>query len=232
MFYTVRKTVVALCAVAAITVLSTTQARALSQLDFGIVSPTGGAISYAGGAAPLVGTDIEVDNVVGLNTPLHNFVLVDLVDALLNFETGNLISHTANSWTFAGGGFIEIRGGVDFLDAPDIPAGSLLLSGTFNEATVVMTNTSFKVAIVDFNDEKHPGLLEYFGLPGNMPYSGSMNLSFNTFATPPDGFVSDGVLSGDLVNHVLVPSPVAASMGLATLVSMGAVGFVRRRRQA
>src|SRR5262245_13515132 len=64
-------------------------------LDFGIVAPTPGTISYAGGANPLVGTGIEVDNVTGLGTPLNNGVTIGLVGFALNFTTGNLTSFTA-----------------------------------------------------------------------------------------------------------------------------------------
>ncbi|HEU0049207.1 MAG TPA: hypothetical protein VFQ43_16575, partial [Nitrososphaera sp.] len=52
--------------------LSTLEVQADPIIDFGLVAPTGGTISYAGGAAPLLGTNIQVDNVVGLDTPDHN----------------------------------------------------------------------------------------------------------------------------------------------------------------
>ena len=41
-------------------------AHADTLLDFGIITPTTGSISYAGGGAPLVGLGIDVDIVTSL----------------------------------------------------------------------------------------------------------------------------------------------------------------------
>src|SRR5262245_42575645 len=68
-------------------------------LDFGVIAPTPGTISYAGGASPLVGSGIQVDNVVGLSTPLNNGVLRNLFSAVLNFSTGA----SNGPWSWAGG---------------------------------------------------------------------------------------------------------------------------------
>jgi hypothetical protein len=44
------------------------------ELDFNIGAPTSGTISYAGGGGALIGSNIEVDNVVGLSTPANAMV--------------------------------------------------------------------------------------------------------------------------------------------------------------
>ena len=52
--------------------------------------PPTASISYAGGAAPLVGVDISVDSVIGIDTPLNNGATLPFVGAL-NFTTGPFI---------------------------------------------------------------------------------------------------------------------------------------------
>jgi hypothetical protein len=86
-------------------------------LDFGIISPTAGSLSYGGGVAPLVGSGIDVDNVVGLGTPLNSNVTSICGSCTLDFQTGA----SSGGWNFGAGGTISINGTVDFPDAtPDI----------------------------------------------------------------------------------------------------------------
>ncbi len=51
----------------------------------------GGTLSYAGGAAPLVGTDIVFDTVIVSGAPMNNGVY-DCVGCLLDFTTGAKIA--------------------------------------------------------------------------------------------------------------------------------------------
>ena len=58
-------------------------------LDFGIIAPSTGTLSYAGGVSPFVGTSISVDEVVGLDgTPLNNGVTRNIFGGDLDFTTG------------------------------------------------------------------------------------------------------------------------------------------------
>jgi hypothetical protein len=197
-------------------------------LDFGIVAPTAGSISYAGGAAPLVGTNIEVDNVVGLDTPANNNLLVVCDTCGLNFTTGNFVSSTATTWTFGPGGSITIVGGVDLTgngnagDAGDIPVGTTLLSGTFIENPVVtLIGGTFRIAGAVFVDTKDDRLVEFYGLPSGVEYSGGFNISFEATGSPPNAFSSRRVLSGDITNSPKVSIP--SSM---LLIGSGLIGFV------
>lgn len=210
--------------------------HALPVIDFGMVAPTPGTVTYAGGVAPLMGTNIEADNVVGLSTPLHDSVLSNCVACVINFTTGNLSGYNAatSTWTFNGGGNIQIVGGVDFSDNTtlnDIASGSTLLSGTFNNASVIKLPTGyfqFFIAGGSFTDSKHPDLLAYYGLPANVPYEGGFNLSFA--AAPgggPGGFSSTMLLSGD-VSNTPVPLPGALWLLGSGLAGIGA--FARRRK--
>ncbi|UCB55420.1 MAG: hypothetical protein JSW45_02510, partial [Thiotrichales bacterium] len=117
-----------------------------STLDFGIKAPTSGALSYAGGAAPLIGAGIDVDDVVGLGTLLNDNVISVCASCTLDFETGA----SAGGWNFGAGGTITITGGIDFADAtPDIAAGSTLLKGSFSNATVIdLGSGNFEFQIV------------------------------------------------------------------------------------
>ena len=82
------------------------QARAGSMLDFNLdpVHPVGASISYAGGANPLVGSDLSVDSVFGLGTPLNDLSMLGLTGGLLNFQPGNLTGSDPDDWFFGGGG--------------------------------------------------------------------------------------------------------------------------------
>ena len=78
-----------------------TSAFADPVLDFTLgVTSVPGAIAFAGGANPLIGTQIPVASVLGLGTPLNNGTTVPLSGFFLNFTTGAFASSTANSWTF------------------------------------------------------------------------------------------------------------------------------------
>lgn len=192
-------------------------------LDFGVVFPTPSppaSISYAGGAAPLMGIEIEVDNVGGLDTPLNNGVVLDLSNATLNFTTG------ANTglWTWGGGAAssIEIVGGVPALGLGD---DTVLMTGSFGSAFVARLSNNLKLTGGNFIDIKDPTLLEFFGLPTVDPngdpfsYVGGFNLSFNAEQnTVGEAFTSISVLSGDVPNEV--PEP-----GTLLLIGTGLLGL-------
>ncbi len=193
--------------------LSSDRVNAAPILDFGIVAPTAGTISYGGGASPLIGVRIEVDNVVGLGTPLQDGVAVDLPGALLNFNTGNLAGSDALHWNFGAGGSISIVWG-DFT----------LLSGTFSDAIVTHTDDEFKVAVAGFLDTKDPSLTAFYGLP-DAGYIGNFNISFLAEGDVPNAFTSKTVLSGDVIN---TPVPEPAAMLLLGVGLLGVAGLKRK----
>lgn len=203
-----------------------TIAKAATVLDFGIKAPTTGTLSYAGGTAPLIGSGIDVDDVVGLNTALNNNVVSICASCTLDFQTGA----STGGWNYGAGGTITITGGIDFPDAtPDILAGNTLLQGTFNNATVIdLGSGSFEFQIVggSFTDTKHPALLAFYGLP-DIGYAGGLNISFSTTANMGDLFTSDQIFSGDVVNQ---PVPVPAAIWLFGSGLIGLVGVARRKR--
>ena len=201
-------------------------------LDFSVISPTSGTISYAGGDNPLVGTDISVDLVAGIDTPLNTGVNVALSGALLNFTTGNLTASTSNTWTFGGGesSSIILTGGVDLdgggIGAGDIPEGTTLFTGTFGSATVLLLSGEFRIAGSSFGDTKDADLAAYFGLGDVVDWSGNLNISFNASGSPPDGFTSSEILSGDITN---TPVPEPGTMMLLGSGLVGLAGWGRKK---
>lgn len=207
--------------------LTTSQAAwAAPLLDFGVITPNppSASISYAGGAAPLIGANIEVDEVVGLGTPLNNNVVTDITSGVLSFTTGNFTSSTPTTWNFGSGGSITIMGD-DGLGAPGVTA---LLSGSFLSAVVTNIGGAFKIAGSAFLSIVDPDLAAFYGLTGGATnqFGGSFNLMFVAAGTPPGGFASSQVLSGDIV---VSPAPEPGTLAMAGLAAVGGILWSRRR---
>ena len=204
-------------------------------LDFGVIAPTTGTLSYAGGVSPFVGTSISVDEVVGLDgTPLNNGVTRDIFGGDLDFTTGAYIGDGTN-WIFGPGGSITITGGVDLnnngvLDAGDVPAGTILLIGTFTSPTTILTSgPSLRIiSSGSFDDIKDDQLAGFYGLPGTgFGWTGGFGLGFVSQNAPGSSFSSTIPTSGDLINFPIVPEP--TSMLLLGLGLVGAIGGSRKK---
>lgn len=179
-----------------------------AQINFNIVAPTTGSISYNGTGGALIGTNIDVDNVVGLSTPANANVTSTCLTCTLNFTSGLNTSAGGGTWQFGSGGSISITGGVDFSVGSDIPVGSTLLTGTFSSATVSDTGV-FEVTFGSFTDVKHAGLLSYYGMPsGN--YDGSLTILFSAVGGPGNAITSTSLFGGSIANVAAVPVPAAA----------------------
>jgi len=195
-------------------------------INFGINAPTAGTISYEGGAASLIGSGIDVDSIVGLDTPSNSGTPVTCNACILEFTSGA----NTGDWDFGTGGSINIVGGVS--DA-SIGGGSTLLTGTFDSASVFVVGGgtfNFKILGASFVDQKHPDLLAYFGLPAG-DYLGGLNISFSMNGSPSvgDAFTSNQLFSGNVVNS---PVPVPAAVWLFGSGLLGLAGIARRKNAA
>lgn len=210
-------------------------------VDFGLVAPTGGSVSYAGGSSALVGTGIQVDNVVGINgTPLNNNVLRNCIMCTLSFTTGGFAGSSAlgptTQYSFFGGGSFTISGTVDLdnngvLSAAD--ATGTLLSGVFDGITSIVSHTqmgsfAFGGLLSTFGAVMNNTLAGFYGVQSASGYYGYINLSF--FASPlgaNGAFNSTSLGSGDVI--AATPEPVSIILLGTTLVLCGTVW---RRRLA
>lgn len=205
------------------------------ELNFNMNAPTSGSVSYAGTGGGLVGSNIDVDSIVGASTPLNSNVTSTCLTCVLNFTSGSLSNSGGPNpnnngwWRFSGGGSITITGGVDFQDAtPDMALGSTLLSGTFGGAFVQdLGGPGFKVTFGNFTDTKHASLLSYYGLPSG-GYNGALTLLFTaTNNGTGSAFTSTSLIGGTISNVAAVPLPAAAWLFGPGL--LGLYGIVRRR---
>ena len=119
-------------------------------LDFGVITPTSGTISYGGGTAALIGANIEVDNVVGLGTSLNDGVPLVLSNATLDFTTGA----SNGNWSWGGGEStnIKITGAIPDIGITD--SDTILMEGTFGDAEVAYSSGVFKITGGSFTDYK------------------------------------------------------------------------------
>ena len=224
-------------------IISTSYPAISQQLNFEIESPTSGSISTQresnSDSIWLIGDNIDVDSLFGINTSLNNGVSTDCDACLLNFDTGGLTNYDVDNsqWTFSGGGTISITGGLDFVNndiVADLAPGNELLTGTFVEATVISLATGgFEFAILgaSFEDIKHPSILEYYGFNPNTQFVGGLNISFliDNAPTSEGEFSSNTLFSGNLVNNVTaVPLPATLFLMISSLVGLG---FTARRNK-
>ena len=199
-------------------------------LDFNISAPTSGTISYGGGTGALIGSNIEVDNVVGLLTPVNANVTASCLSCTLNFTSGALSNsggpnpNNSGWWRFGSGGSITITGGVQLQGGTDIALGSTLLTGSFNSAFVQDLGVQgFQVTFGTFTDTKHPDLLVYYGLNPGTPFEGALTLLFgSTNGGVGSAFTSTGVFSGNVVNS---PVPLPGALLFFGSGLMGLLGF-------
>jgi hypothetical protein len=191
-------------------------------IDFS--GPTGGAgtILYGGGASNLVGENIAIGGVHGINTPQNADTVFEVSGGLLDFSTGAFQSYdpATDTYFFGGDGTISIMGTVS---EAGILEPTLLLSGTVTGARYLAG--VFELTVIVGSDQKSAQLLDFFGLPADtlFRFSGSVH---TTDPSPygEGGFRADA-FSADIANTV-IPEP--ASLAIFGL-GIASVALQRRR---
>jgi len=182
--------------------------------------PTG-TISYGGGSDPLVGTDIQIRDVIGPDGVKHAVHLFDsLGTGILDFETGDFVGMLGSTLVFGPSGlddFIQIFGTVPEAGVKGPPT-PLLLSGTVVLADVDPQLGKIKLGfeLGAGDDQLNPELLAYFGLPPDTRFFFTTALFTPVIDVQSDGSFDSKVISTTVTNHV-VPEPSSVWLGLTTV---------------
>jgi len=204
-------------------------------VDFvGFGSGNTGNISYAGGANPLVATNIQVDRVYGKvinasGTVVYTSIEYVVSNSDLDFTTGNRIS----GWTFGPGGSITLTGTVNGSITGALISGTMAANESGVSAEVIRLYKQLSLCLATFQDTKNQALLNLlfgtsgFATPGSTGWNGGLHFDFYTSTLPPIGsaFESSSVGSIDVANTVV---PVPPSVWLLGSGLLGLVGLRRR----
>lgn len=170
-----RPNVLALCL--ALLLGHTGLARAEAFLNFTQGAALGGTVTYAGGLAPMIGTNIPILQ-LATSGDILNAGTYAIVGGLLNFRTGPFAFTNATPTTgggdeflgTGGGAFLEVKGAIPELG---INTTSVLLTGTFDPTArvYILSLGSFNDVSGIGTDNKNTTLLEYFGLPASAAWT-------------------------------------------------------------
>lgn len=187
----------------------------------------GGAISYAGGSAPLVGSNIGISHIVETVAVATDLELI-CENCVLTFSTGPLVGTVPqegrpDGYSFSGGGSLQIVGGARSRDGNvSFPASTVLLTAVLTKAFTVIENGPLSVlpeVTLEFGSvELNPALRSFFWLPAGDFIGQALIASADTTSlnTPPNPFV----LRRFVGTHFFEPSNILVMTQVGPSVSL------------
>jgi hypothetical protein len=202
---------------------ATTAQAAILKFD----DPTlpGGTVSYDGIGGAAIGDDILIQSIQGIGTPLNDTVTLTCTGCLLDFTTGANLSEGPTLWNFGSGGSITLTGAVPALG---LPAGTLLLSGTFSGTPNEITGgDGFGLFAAVGADVKNDALATFFGLGPDFTF-GTTSIQTDT-TVGANGSFAGTVVNADLNNtQAVVPGPATGLLLGLGLLLLGLPSVFRR----
>jgi hypothetical protein len=183
----------------------------------------GGSISWAGGDAALIGQNIPISVVTGIDTPIPQSP--ELVgEGFLTFTTGPHIQFDPflDVHTFSGAGSLTITGSVP---TAGILQPVTLLSGSFSGAEIGPFGFA-NLLIADGEDFKYSPLLTHYGLSGAGVYS--FSLTALSTGSPVSGDPFDLTAFSTNVVNTEIPEPSTLTL-FVTIILFAAVRQARDR---
>jgi hypothetical protein len=194
-------------------------ALAVPVLKFDDPTLPGGTVTYDGAGGPAIGTNILFQSIQGLGTPLNADVTLACVGCELDFVTGANVSEGPPLWNFGPGGTLTLTGAIPGVG---LPAGTVLLSGTFVGTPNEISGEDFGLFVAVGTDTKDATLAGFFGLTATDFIVATTSIQAILLPDATGAFTGT-VVNADLNNlQAVVPMPATAWLLALGLLAVGA----------
>jgi hypothetical protein len=222
--------VLGIAALATAGIVSVAGSAEAAVIQFDDKTVHGGTLDYDGVGGGLVGKDLLLDTVLGIDTPSNNGKELSCVGCKLNFVTGANISETP-SYEFASGGSITITGKI--MDGLTEIVNGTLLTGKFTEN--VLGNIALgKATFLGIGiDTVNAALSSYYGVnTTDFTFAQTSIAAKDVKVRSNKGFT--GIVTNtdfDTTPAQTTPEP-TATLGLLAVGALAANSATKRKKQA